>query len=176
MGVTVKTDTKELKQLGARMQAAHNMVTSVGFLGADGQFRYETGVNVATVAMWNEFGTKNSDGSTRNPARAFMRQALVVGQEQIAAFSAKAYARMVVMEISALETQKAIAKFVALMVRDSIATAIRWAKPNRPSTVAKKGRNQPLQELGILLRSVGWEVRASTIGGAQGAVLARGNV
>lgn len=50
-----------------------NAYTAVGWDAYSG--KYPNGTLVSQVAIWNEFGTHNEDGSVRNPARPFMRPA-----------------------------------------------------------------------------------------------------
>lgn len=68
--VKVRDDMPRIIQDYKRLDNAY---TAVGWGAYSG--KYPDGTPVAQVALWNEYGTYNSDGSVRSPARPFMRPA-----------------------------------------------------------------------------------------------------
>lgn len=176
MSAKITKDFSGLEQLrltldsfGQDIGLGGGMSISVGFVGRNGRVTYKNGTTVATVALYNEFGTKNADGSVRTPARAFMRHTMETRREEIATFTARIWTRLLAGKIAPLDSQKLIARFTARLIRNSILTAVSWAKKNADSVIKRKGRNAPLRDLELMLRSVSWAVTSTT-----GAVLAQG--
>lgn len=107
-------------------------------------------VPVATVAFWQEFGTK------RIPARPFFRTAIQKNQAQWAANFAKG---LVYYKYDGKVTLMALGQ----RMKDDIVTSIMgWTTPpNAASTVARKGFNKPLTHSGYMARTVDYTVGPS---------------
>lgn len=129
------------------MEALEHAETTVGFHGDD---HYPNGTEVVDVAVWNEYGTRNS------PDRPFMTTA------------AHRYAQETGDKM-AHEAQQVMAGsqpvLTALMengeyFRDKIQQTLLegpWA-PNAPSTVRQKGHGLPLVDTERMFNSVDYEV------------------
>ena len=128
-------------------------------------------VNVATIALYNEFGT-----ITGSPARPFMRTTLIEGKDKIAAEAALQFKRAIVGEITPVEASSRLGAFIVKLMRERIDKAGAWAVPNALSTVKKKGHAMPLLggdprkkvARGTMRDSLTWAVRRG------GSILAEG--
>jgi hypothetical protein len=106
-----------------------------------------SGLHVATVAFWNEFGT------ARAPARPFMRQTVA---EKSPAWGA----RMARVAIKTKFNGPQTLKLMGEGIRDQFVTAIkRWPADNSPLTQAIKGFNKGLIDTDVMQRSVDYEVK-----------------
>lgn len=143
---------RRLRELGEKLGKGTSV--KVGFLAGAvysgvhpirGTKRFEG--PVATVAFWNEFGTKTA------PPRPFFRNMIAQesptwARKMSAAAKATKYNAHATMELMGLDMSEALTQ--------SIAT---FSDPaNAARTVAIKGFNKPLVDDGTLQRSVGYEV------------------
>lgn len=108
--------------------------------------KYETGVQVAQVAFWQEFGTINI------PPRPFMRNAIAQNKEKWGDLFAAQLKNSTDAE-TALNTVGEIARGDVLMSLTSLSSP-----PLKPSTIAKKGSSNPLIDTGHLKNSLSFEV------------------
>lgn len=154
-----------LFDLKTELATMRKFKVTVGFQGQSGTQLYPTGVNVATVALYNEFGTQDI------PARSFIRGAINSARRSIAKFIARQYKRVFELKSTAEDALTEIGKFIAKKVKRRIDRAHKWAKRNAPSTVAKKGFNYPLHDTEKMLESVSWAVRNE-----QGSIIRMGTV
>ena len=154
------------KKLFAELQKLTEMQVQVGFTvdkkGGNQNHAsvdasdYEDGTTVAEVAMWNEFGTRNADGSQRIPERPFMRQSVEKYESQIKA--------MVTQQLKAVATggtaEDALRKVGALQV-GLIQNEIRNGgfQKNADSTIEQKKSSQPLIDGGHMRQSVHYVVK-----------------
>jgi hypothetical protein len=163
MPVTFKD--KGLKALTAQLKAMGEFALTIGYQGQGGAHMYPTGVNVATVALMNEFGTRDI------PARSWLRQTLVVDQAQIEDAIAKAFGRVFAGTATALAAFAEVGAFITKRMKLRIDLSLKWAKPNKPGTVRQKGFNYPLHDTDRLARSLSWAVHQ---GGPTGTILLQG--
>lgn len=165
MGVTVKTDTTGLDAVRIKMLGLRSLSLTVGVQGAKGmKIHTPGGPNIATIALFNEFGTQDI------PARSFLRGALFAFKSQIEAFIAKTLEQYIARPtMDALTALSRIGAFIASKVKHRINTTSHWAKANAPSTIAKKGFDRALHETERLSRSISWAVR-----GPGGGIIAEG--
>lgn len=171
MSVSVTLKKRGLEILVGNLRALGRHVLTIGFQGPDGVQQYEGGINVATVALYNEFGTKSI------PARSFLRSTMFQQRNKIEKIMARA-AKRVLENVDTFSPNPAVieslstagAEIVAL-VDTKLVRSRGWAKRNAPSTVAKKGFDYPLHDTGKLEGLVSWAVRS---GSAQGPILAQG--
>ena len=131
---------------------------AIGFpMGKASSIQYPDGTPLLDVAVYNNYGTFNEDGSEHIPARPFMDIGgfnAAVGTKKIRkALLQKVREGKIKMEVAA---NMIGAKAAAIMKN-----AIRDLKepPNAPSTVAKKKSANPLVDTGLLMQSVTWELR-----------------
>lgn len=110
--------------------------------------RYPDGTQVAAVAAFNEFGTKNI------PERPFFRQALRKSRDGVR--------EIVATEIDSkkLEVGRGLAGQIGAHVAGEVQRRIVDLRdpPNAPITVARKGSSNPLVDTGQLRTSATWRV------------------
>lgn len=138
-----------IKRTGSLSQALNRLVTKkdqhvkVGVL--DGS-RYPDGTGVASVAFWNEYGTK------RIPPRPFFRDTIKQNKEQWVQL-AKDAIRM------GYTVDHMLGLVGASMQTDIQYSIMTWTSPpNAPYTVAKKKFNAPLRNTMLLHDSIKFEV------------------
>lgn len=100
------------------------------------------GKEEAEIAFFNEFGTRTI------PARSFIRSTIAEHKQDIVANFA--------MNFQNTHDAKIAASLTSTYVENLIKTKIASGnfKPNAPSTIKKKGRNQPLIDTGRMLNSI----------------------
>ena len=130
----------------------------IGFpMGKASSIQYPDGTPLIDVAVYNNYGTFNDDGSVHIPARPFMD----VGGLN-AALETKSMRKVLLRRVreGKIRMNDAMdmigAKAAAVMKR-----TIRDFDdpPNAPSTIAKKKSANPLVDTGLLMQSVTWELR-----------------
>jgi phage gpG-like protein len=170
MPVTVKRGDWD-----AALRQIKNLDRWALFIGVQGQegirIYPRTGVNVATVALYNEFGTRSTPGHAGMPARSFIRGTLFEKRAEISEFIAEAMGAVVSGRKEALDAIASVGRFVAKLVKTRIETTSHWAKRNAPATIARKGFDRPLHETERLARSISWSIRD---GNKDGSVVMRG--
>ena len=104
---------------------------------------------VATVAAWNEFGTR--DGV---PERPFMRNAVRETESRLGRIAAQGIDSM-----NPTITDK-VANELGAAMADGIQRSIVSLRqpPNSPFTIRMKGSSNPLIDTGTMLRAVTWRV------------------
>ncbi len=166
--MTVKFIDKGLGQISNKIKRLKQLNLTIGFQGEKAGQLYETGINVATVATFQEFGTQDI------PARSFLRASMFEHRDKIVRIWTLAMQRMlaqktVTPEIMLGRVGRAIVKLIERKIRNSRT----WAKPNAESTIRGKGFDFPLHDTFLLSRSVTWAVRNPSgtilaIGGSSG--------
>jgi hypothetical protein len=165
MGLSARLDAK-LKEIAARIG---NGSVSVGFLAGA---TYPDGQSVATVAFWNEFGTKGrAHGDAPHPdavAEGIRSEPQLSGGLPPRPF----FRRMVAAESGAWGTNlgKAVVaskgdgnRALGLMgeeIKGELQQSINLltSPPLKPSTIKRKGFAKPLIDTGDMLRSVDYRV------------------
>lgn len=114
------------------------------FVGVPQEARNDrTGMLVADYAAWNEFGTKNI------PARPAIRQTVDTYIDEYVEDLADALLSGVAPEMAMNRLGEQMAKDISQSISD-------WQQPaNAPSTIAKKGENNPLVDTETYAKSVG---------------------
>ena len=117
--------------------------------------KYPDGTPVAAVAAWNEFGTRTKGGSQHIPERPFFRQALRKVQSDVSELVQDGInsKTMVVDDLLADRLGGLVAGAVQENIRDL------KSPPNAPSTIARKGSDNPLIDEGKMRTSVTWEAK-----------------
>ena len=113
------------------------------------------GLDVATYAAWNNFGTKNAMGWELIPARPFMKYS----SDYIAEWMKSSQYKDLMSDIIAgrITQQQAILIIGSKAVQITRATIKEknLYKPNTPETIArKKGKSTPLVEHGVMGQTV----------------------
>lgn len=153
------------KKIGKQLDLLNGMALTIGFQGASGLTKYSTGINVATVALYNEFGTPNM------PARGFMRRSVRENLGEIKSEFVGQIAKIVTLEQTSLQAMVEMGKFMATLMKVSLGTAAFWAEELAPSTIAGKGHDIPLIETELMVKSISWAVRK---GSPMGPILKQG--
>ena len=135
-----------LKDMIMAFEAINGLKASAGVpAGA----KYPNGKSVAEIAAIQEYGTD------KIPSRPFMRQTFDKNKNAIAKMSAAVLGR--------IQRRKTHRTVVASMVRElanGMAQAIKKEikagnfTPNAPSTIARKGRSEPLQDTERMVNSI----------------------
>ena len=101
------------------------------------------GLTVATIAGYNEV------------TRPFMSRAMEQSEKDIITKFQKELKKH---NYNGSEAMKALGIFLVAQIRQQIMTSKSWAKPNAPSTIAKKGSSQPLIDTAKMLDSADYKV------------------
>lgn len=119
-------------------------ILEVGFFS---DAKYTSGVQVAAVARYNEFGT------SRIPPRPFFRSAVKQNRNKWSKFLARELSKNLGARIS-------LQKLGEMMRSDVIMSITRLQDPpNSPKTIKRKKSSKPLIDTGTLRRSVQFHVR-----------------
>ena len=155
-------------KIADRLDELNNLALTIGYQGSSALTLYPDGkINVATVALFNEFGTENM------PARGFMRRAISENLPQIQAAIATAFKEVVELRAKPVPAMHAMGRIIAEMMVEEINTASTWAAPLATSTIEGKGHADPLIETGLMKKSITWAVRK---GSALGPIVRQGKV
>ena len=135
----------------------NNFYLTIGIQGPGGLRKYpDSDINVASVAMYQEFGTRSIN------SRPFLRRTMFEKRAEIEESIREAVTRAIDTGRTVRELAKSGAE-IAELVRRTIMSSRSWAKPNAPATIKKKGFDWPLNETGLLAEeSISWAVRSKT--------------
>ena len=167
VGVSVEFDDRGLKGFAQTIKDLGSMDLYIGVQGESGAAIYPNRnqeINVASVAYWQEFGTRALN------SRSFLRRTVFDRRRDIEASLQRAAERAIDTG-DALEALGGAGDEIGEMVRATILKSRTWAKPNAPSTIAKKKFDWPLVETGKLVE----ESISYTIRDKAGAVLKSGD-
>lgn len=139
--------TPEGKRYFAELKKLAQLEVVVGFQEGD---TYEDGTSLAEVAAYNEFGSSDT------PARPFMRQSFEGHQAEL-----KAACEQVNKVIASGGTAEEALKKLGVTVKGLVQAEIVEGDfaPNAPSTIQKKGSEQPLIDTGHMRQSVNYVIR-----------------
>lgn len=116
----------------------------------DNELTYPDGTGVADVAMWNEFGTDTI------PSRPALRQAIKDATPELVKLGAKHAQLMLQGKMRFDYSARILARLLVQYMKDSIT---RWDTPsNAPSTIALKGKNDPLMDTGLYRDSISFKL------------------
>ena len=115
-----------------------------------GKAREEDGTDICDVAAWNELGT------SRSPARPFLRQSVENHLDEIAAFLESQKAALV-QGADAERILNAVGTFQKGVIQREIIDGD--FAPNAPSTIRRKGSSRPLIDTGRMRQSVSYVIR-----------------
>tara|TARA_R110000824_G_scaffold321148_2_gene508020 strand:- start:65 stop:565 length:501 start_codon:yes stop_codon:yes gene_type:complete len=135
----------------------NNFYLTIGIQGPGGLRKYpDSDINVASVAMYQEFGTRSIN------SRPFLRRTMFEKRAEIEESIREAVTRAIDTGRTVRELAKSGAE-IAELVRRTVMSSRSWAKPNAPATIKKKGFDWPLNETGLLAEeSISWAVRSKT--------------
>jgi hypothetical protein len=128
----------------------------VGFLRSSGAHKKKSDdkspvLTVATVAYMNEYGSGNI------PERSFMRSALFDNRKKIKKTLAKLAKNVLDGKMSGKKALGLVGASIATMFRKKIQDGV--APANAPSTIAAKGSDHTLIDIGQMRDSIDYEVR-----------------
>ena len=144
MGASVSRKGLTMDQILKRLQDSS---ITVGLHKDAGS--YDNGASVVDVGMWNEFGTPDI------PERSFLRSTIAENRAKYQREFQKAYLEA----IRGGMNLRAAAGFIGNVARDDIKNKIESISSpgNAPSTIAKKGFDNPLIETRKLWGSIKWK-------------------
>jgi hypothetical protein len=164
--VTAKAVVKDLgwKRMKSNARSLDGRGVNVGILPADagkrGMSRDWSGnpirgtARVVDYAVWNEYGTE------KIPSRPFMRRAFDANTAEIGRRCARAAHEFILYgRGAAVDPLHELGRWYVTVIRETIDTAIRWATPLSPVTIAKKGHDLPLIDFGTLRSVIKYVVR-----------------
>lgn len=142
-----KTIDKDMgaKRIVAEAKRIKGSFTTIGVQDT-GEYYEEGLVTVAEVAFWNEFGTVTA------PERSFLRSTIDENRPDLDKLTAKLINEII---LGRIDTNKALQK-LGLKIQELIKKKILEYNdiPNAPSTIARKGFNNPLVNTRRLWRSI----------------------
>jgi hypothetical protein len=109
------------------------------------------GVLIVDYAVFNEFGT------SKIPARPFMRRTADQSRQFLAPFVSALTQRMIQNNLSVSQVMNQLGLFYQDKIRNTIRSSPTWAVPNAPSTIKKKGSSVPLIDTGAMLGAVDYQ-------------------
>jgi hypothetical protein len=126
----------------------------VGF--QHGENQDDKGVDIADIALFNEFGTANT------PPRPFFRESVRVINQKLPQFWKGEFTK--ILEGSKAEDSM---KNLGVLAKAVIQQTISEGKfePNSPATIKKKGSDKPLIDTGQMRQSVSFTVKKKGKGG-----------
>jgi hypothetical protein len=163
MAAKVKTKLIRITEGGGLAEVTKNTKpggVKVGILKGTGEHSKATGgQTIAEIFFWNEFGTRDKQGRVKIPERPVMRTTMKS--------NGSAYRKIQAQILKGLLTGKLKVSLgearLGLQVQSDLKNAIaQWVDPpNAPSTVALKGENNPLEDIGEMRNSVHWASSSS---------------
>lgn len=140
---------REFTQIGERQVLA-------GVRSKDGvEVPEGSDLNLAQIAAVNEFGSE--DPPDHPPERSFLRSTVDVHQREYAALVEEIIGAAI---DGRQKLDKGLGLLGARLVADIQQTMRNFDDPaNAPSTIARKGFDNPLIETGRLRQSIDWEIR-----------------
>ena len=115
-----------------------------------------SGVTVAMVGWWNEFGTRKKDGRQHVPERSFIRSTHDEQRPKLKKIIRFLTLQLISGEISIRTGLARLGEFMKAKIQAKIVALD--SPPNAPSTVAKKGSDNPLVDIGQMNQSITYEI------------------
>lgn len=122
-------NTAVMDRLLKEMPKLRKSYVTVGFF--EGK-TYEDGTDVVEVAMWNEFGTKNT------PQRSFIRSTIEENSDKINRWREEALVEIVEKGATAKKALDGLGEKIVILIQNKIKSNV--PPPNAPSTMAAKKR------------------------------------
>ena len=140
--------TPEGRRFFAQIEQLKKLQVQVGFQA--GAAADEDGVDIANIAMWNELGT------SRAPARPFMRKSVDENTDKIKAMCTRQL-KWLAQGADAQDILEKIGVFQKGLIQRKIVDGT--FEPNAASTIRKKGSSRPLIDTGRMRQSVNYIIR-----------------
>ena len=147
-GLSTSDVDKGAKRIRKDMNKLDSAYVTVGV--HEGAGAYPSGVPVATVAFWNEFGTRSA------PARPFFRSAIDEKINDIISYIDEMRAEIINGKCTPKHALEKIGFYVQEIIKAKILSNV--PPPNAPGTLARKAGTKTLVDSRLLLRSIAFEV------------------
>ena len=148
MSVTIQDSSKGFDRLVAELKRSGEKEVVAGIQ----QGAQKDGLQVAEYATWNEFGT------SKTPARPFMRNYFDGKRDVIERFARNGITQVALGNASFEQFLNAAGVHLVDGIKKSITDGA-W-EPNAPYTIQKKGSAKPLIDTGTMLNSVTFAIHA----------------
>ncbi|QLB23324.1 HK97-gp10 family putative phage morphogenesis protein [Phocoenobacter skyensis] len=136
----------KLKQIERQMRNLSKVKIKVGILPESGE--YSSGISVAQVAIFNEFGTSKA------PPRPFMRQTLGTSKDKLTKYQRKMLKQLQNESLDINSITENIGRTYVRYVKNEISEGN--FVENAPATIRKKGHGRPLIDTRKMYRSINW--------------------
>lgn len=147
------------KRIHKELTGLHGSFTQVGFHKNGGKHVPESGKpgksdgpDIATVAAWNVFGTRNKDGSVHTPRRDFMNEAAERYAADLETYKGKLLDQIYAGQITAKVALALLGQRHEDQMKRTL-TIGPW-EPNAQSTIDAKGSSRPLINKGQMRQNI----------------------
>lgn len=147
----VKDDRRQWDKLRRQLAKQSSKEVVVGVTSGTTD---NTGASVAQYAAMNEYGT------SRIPARPFMRTAFDDNRQKLERTADRAVGLVIDGKMSETTYLESMGQVMQSLIVKSIESG-NWA-PNAESTIRQKKSDKPLQDQGILLANISYVIRPMT--------------
>lgn len=135
---------------------------TIGWQGRSGQEQHpEADANVSTVAAWMEYGTTDSDGKPKVPARPALQTTFANNDRKFKKVTSKAVSDIIDGRNDVKDAITGLGNFALRTLRKTMDQSRTWATPLAESTVKHKGHDQPLLDSGTMRDKASWAERCS---------------
>lgn len=148
MSVTIRDKDRGLKRIVKQMKEIDNAYVKVGVLSNAGNEK--NGMTIADVATFNEYGT------SKIPARPFMKQAYENNEKTIIVSSESLKSDVFKGEISVKGALKKLGVWFKGRIQKEITDGD--FVPNAPRTIEAKGSDKPLIDTGRMRQSINFQI------------------
>lgn len=125
----------------------------------EGEVMHPSGVDLALIALSNEFGIK----SLNIPERSFFRGAIDKHIDKINKKIKNVIGRILDLKITWKHASKELAEYVIRIINFNIYQAKSWATELKPRTINAKGHSNPLIHTGTLRNGMKWKKKRRII-------------
>lgn len=147
MALSISDATPEGRRFLAELQKLADLEVQVGFQSDQ---TYEDGTSLPEIAAYNEFGSSDT------PARPFMRQSFEKHEKELQAACDRVN-QVLAQGGTAESALNELGVFLKGLVQEEIVEG--GFEPNAPSTIRKKGSEQPLIDTSYMRQSVNYVVK-----------------
>jgi len=151
LGLSIKVEKRRIGELTRRLQELDGTEVEVGFFEEARYGPENHNLPVAQVAAYNNFGT------SFNPTRPFMDNTFEDNMNQFHMIRGikKVFSAALVNGRSTQRMLRVLGETIADLMREEIDD---YPGSNSPSTIARKGFNDPLYDTGKMLESVRFKI------------------
>lgn len=139
------------RRISAQALGLNGRAVKVGIRADGAGGAANDGVQIVDIATYNEFGTEHI------PARPFMRRTADEQEKAVGTFAQKLAGQVIAGKMNPDGLLDALGLWYVARIRDTIRSAFRWAAPNAPSTIRRKGSSKPLIDTGAMIGAVDYQ-------------------